>query len=212
MANLVFKYGPMNCGKSINILQTANGYEEKKLKFVIIKPEKDTKGADHILSRIGIDRKVDILLSENESLLKEEYYKIYYNARIILVDEVEFLEESHIEELWAIAHLINIPVITYGLKSNFAGKIFSGAIASLFSLADEIEEIGSISICSCGKKAIFNARKENDKFTDKGEIIIIDGSANSVEYVPLCGDCYLKNVKLKSLVIIKLSKLVETVN
>ncbi len=213
MANLIFKYSAMNGGKTINILQTAYSYEDKGLKFVVIKSVKDTKGEDTILSRVGgMSRKVDILLGENESLFTEENYKKYYTARVILVDEVEMLSEKQIEELWTIAHLIKIPVITYGLKSNFSGDIFGEGVAKLIALADDIEEIGSTSLCQCGAKANLNARKVDGKFTDKGEVVVIDGAVEDVEYVPLCGDCYLKHVKLKSKVVKDLSDLVEKIS
>ncbi len=209
--NLVFKYSAMNSGKTINILQTAHSYKERNLKCIIIKSKKDTKGNTKIVSRVGLEKEVDILLGENESLLCEKYYKIYYTAKIILVDEIELLNEEQIEELWTIAHLIKVPIITYGLKSNFSGNIFSSGIAKLFAIADEIEEVGAASLCICGKKATHNARKENDKFTDTGEIVIIDGSNENFEYVPLCGDCYLKYVKIKAEATNKLTKLVETI-
>jgi len=212
MANLIFKYSAMNGGKTLNILQTVYSYEENNFKTVIVKSVKDTKGDDTIISRNGMNKKVDILLGENESLLTEDNYKIYYTAKVILVDEVELLNETQIKELWMIAHLINIPVLCYGLKSNFKGEIFSDGIAQIFAIADIIEEIGSSSVCRCGKKAIFNARKENDKFTDEGTTIVIDdGSIKEIEYVPLCGDCYLKYVKIGSDEAKKLANLVDKI-
>lgn len=212
MANLVFKYSAMNGGKTINILQTAYSYEDKGFKVVIIKSKKDTKGKDNIVSRNGMMRKVDILLKEDESLLKEKNYKIYYNAKVILVDEAELLSEVQIKELWYIAHLINIPVLCYGLKSNFKGEIFGDGVAQIFAIADIVEEIGSSSLCPCGKKAVFNARKVNDKFTDVGPTIVIeDGKNTNVEYVPLCSDCYLKYVKIHSEEAKKLAKLVDKI-
>jgi len=212
MALMIFKYSAMNGGKTLNILQTAHNYEENNFKLIIVKSVKDTKGEDTIISRNGMNRKVDILLGENESLLTEENYKIYYTAKVILVDEVELLNENQIKELWMIAHLINIPVICYGLKSNFKGEIFGDGIAQIFAIADIIEEIGSSSLCRCGKKAIFNARKENDKFTDVGpNIVIDDGSKKEYEYVPLCGDCYLKYVKIGSEEAKKLANLVDKI-
>ena len=111
MANLVFKYSAMNGGKTINILQTAYSYEDKGFKVIIIKSKKDTKDKDCIISRNGMMRKVDILLKENDSLLTESKYKLYYTAKVILVDEAELLNEDQIKELWHIAHLINIPVL-----------------------------------------------------------------------------------------------------
>lgn len=212
MALMIFKYSAMNGGKTLNILQTAHNYEENNFKLVVVKSIKDTKGEDAIISRNGMSRKVDILLKDDESLLTEENYKIYYTAKVILVDEVELLEESQIKELWMIAHLINIPVICYGLKSNFKGEIFSSGISEIFAIADIIEEIGSSSLCRCGKKAIFNARKENDKFTDVGpNIIIDDGNNTEYEYVPLCGDCFLKYVKIGSVEAKKLTDLVDKI-
>ena len=212
MADMVFKYGTMNGGKTINILQTVCSYEENNFKVIVVKSIKDTKGEDTILSRNGIGRKVDILLKENESLLTEDNYKIYYTSKVILVDEVELLNETQIRELWMIAHLINIPVICYGLKSNFKGEIFGPGVSQIFAIADIIEEVGSSSLCRCGKKAIFNSRKVNDKFTDMGETIVIDdGSVSEIEYVPLCGDCYLKYVKINSDEAIKLANLVDKI-
>lgn len=211
MANLVFKYSAMNGGKTINILQTVHSYEEKKFKVIVIKSIKDTKGDNKVVSRIGLDREVDILLKDTESLLTLENYQKYYTAKVILVDEVELLNASQIKELWTIAHLINIPVICYGLKSNFKGEIFSEGVAAIFATSDIIEEIGSTSLCNCGKKAVFNARKVDDKFTDAGEVVVIDGAKSNVEYVPLCGDCYLKYVKINSEEVKKLTNLVDKI-
>ena len=212
MANLIFKYSAMNGGKTINILQAAYNYEENNYQVTIIKSRIDTKGHDNIVSRNGMNRKVDILLNEEESLLTKEYYKIYYTSKVILVDEVELLTSSEIEDLWTIAHLINIPVICYGLKSNFMGEIFSPGIAKLIAIADDIEEIGSSCLCKCGKKAIFNARKIDGKFVSSGDRVLIDDGTNkSVEYVPLCGDCYLKYVKLKTSKVKRLANLTKEV-
>ena len=206
MAEMVFKYSAMNGGKTINILQTAYSYETNKFKSII------TKGNDTILSRNGMNKKVDILLGENESLLTEENYKKYYNSKVILVDEVELLNDTQIKELWTISHMINIPVICYGLISNFKGELFGSGISQIIAMADHIEEIGSSSVCLCGKKAIFNARKVGDIYTDEGPTIIIDdGNQEDIEYVSLCSDCYLKYVKINSNEAKKLSKLVETI-
>lgn len=211
MANLFFKYSAMNGGKTINILQTAYNYEENGFKITIVKSKIDTKGGKTIVSRNGMNREVDILLRDNESLLTEGNYRKYYTSKVILVDEVELLSVEQIEELWTIAHLINIPVIAYGLKSNFTGSIFSDGIAKLFAIADDIDEIGSSCLCHCGHKAVFNARMVNGKYTDVGETVVIDGSSNEIKYVPLCGDCYLKYVKIKNKNVKKLTDLVKKV-
>lgn len=211
MANLVFNYSTMNGGKTINVLQTAYSYEEKNIKFITIKAKKDTKGDEHILSKKIMKRKADILLDENDSLLTEKNYKLYYNVRLILVDEVQMLSESQIEELWTIAHLINIPIITYGLKSNFKGDIFSPTVSKLFALADSVNEIGNSCICTCGKPATLTGRKKDGKFTSVGEVLLIDGTEEDVEYIPLCGDCYFKHLKIGSEYSKKLSDLVEKI-
>lgn len=211
MAEMVFKYSAMNGGKTINILQTVYSYEENNFKVIVIKSIRDTKGKNTIVSRNGMNREVDILLKEDESLLTEKNYQKYYTAKAILVDEVELLNAKQINELWTIAHLINIPVLCYGLKSNFKGEIFSEGVSQLFAIADIIEEIGSTSLCACGKRATFNARMVDDKFTDTGEIVVIDGAKSEVKYVPLCSDCYLKYVKINSEEAKKLSKLVDKI-
>ncbi len=212
MADMIYKYSAMNGGKTLNILQTAYSYEENNFKIVIIKSVKDTKGKNAIISRNGMSRVVDILLKENESLLTDKNYKIYYTAKAILVDEVDLLNASQIRELWMIAHLINIPVICYGLKSNFKGEIFGEGVAQIFAIADIVEEVGSTSLCLCGQKAIFNARKINGQFTDEGPVVVIDdGTKKDVEYVPLCSDCYLKYVKIRSEEAKKLANLVDKI-
>ncbi len=212
MADMVYKYSAMNGGKTINILQTIYSYEENNFKVVLIKSTKDTKGKDNILSLNGMSRKADICLKEDETLFQEKYYQIYYTAKAILVDEVELLNAKQIKELWMIAHLINVPVICYGLRSNFKGNIFSDGISQIFAMADHVEEIGSSSLCRCGKKAIFNARKENDKFTDVGpDLVIDDGTKEEYEYVPLCSDCYLKYIKINSNEAKKLTELVDKI-
>lgn len=211
MANLVFNYSAMNGGKSISLLQTAYSYNEKGIKFIIIKSKTDTKGKNAILSRTMAKRKADIVLGEDESLFNEKYYKKYYNVRLILVDEIELFSEKQIEELWTIAHLINIPVITYGIKSNFKGEVFSSAISKLFALADECKEIGAACLCNCGKKATLNARKVDGNYTLAGDVVLIDGSDTDVIYEPLCGDCYLKHLKINSESVLNLTELIENI-
>ena len=124
--------------------------------------------------------------------LKEIYEKINKDTFCILIDEAQFLNKNQVFELFKITKLLEIPVMCYGLKSNFKGEFFEGGEA-LMIYADSLEEI--VTICSCGKKARFNARKVNGDFVTDGEDVLIDGSNESVEYVPLCGECYIKKVK-----------------
>ena len=186
MSKLYFRFGAMNCGKTTALLQVAHNYEEKGMKVLIIKPSVDKKGDKNIVSRLGVERKVDILLSPDEKLTPKIDFN---NLSCILVDEVQFMEPSQIKELWIIAKLKDIPVICYGLKTNFKGKLFEGSKA-LIEVADELEEL--ITICKCGKRAKFNARLIDGKYTKVGDEVAIDGLDAS--YEPLCGKCYIEQV------------------
>lgn len=186
MAKIYFRFGAMNCGKTTALLQVAHNYEEKGMNILLIKPKIDKKGNNKIVSRLGIERKVDILLDSNDKL--KETLKLN-NINCILVDEVQFMTKEQIKELWVISKLKNIPVICYGLKTNFKGKLFEGSKA-LIEIADELDEL--ITICKCGKRAKFNARVVNGKYVKSGEEVAIDGI--EAEYEPLCGKCYIENV------------------
>lgn len=186
MSKLYFRFGAMNCGKTTALLQVAHNYEEKGMNVLVIKSEVDKKGDKNIVSRLGIDREVDLLISPNEKILDNINLE---NINCILVDEVQFMPKEQVKELWMIAKLRNIPVICYGLKTNFKGELFEGTKA-VIELADELEELATI--CKCGKKAKFNARLINDKYVYDGEEVAIDGI--DAKYEPLCGKCYLNNV------------------
>lgn len=193
MEKLTFYYSAMNGGKSSALMQAAYNYEENGKKVLLLKSERDTKGDDYLISRTGTKRKVDIKLNEDEKLISDKYYDLLINTDCILVDEAQFLTEKQIEELFIITKQLNIPVICYGLKSNFKSVLFPGA-KRLIELADKIKELDTIPLCLCGEKARFNARKVNGEFTLEGNEIEIDGSNEKIEYRPLCGSCYLKKV------------------
>lgn len=190
MAKLYFKYGTMESGKSTKIIQEAYNYDRNNKSIIVAKPILDSKGNDKIVSRIGIQRKIDVYIESDN--LKEIYEKINKDTFCILIDEAQFLNKNQVFELFKITKLLEIPVMCYGLKSNFKGEFFEGSEA-LMIYADSLEEI--VTICSCGKKARFNARKVNGDFVTDGEDVLIDGSNENVEYVPLCGECYIKKVK-----------------
>lgn len=189
MSKLYFRYGAMNCGKSSSLMQVAHNYNENNKEVVVIKSSIDTKADDYLESRVGLKRKVDILIKPEESF--EKYYD-YWNDHIscILVDEAQFLTAKQVEELWIASKMLEIPVICYGLKTDFKSNLFEGS-KRLLELADELEEL--VTICSCGKRAKFNARYVNNEFQEDGSSILIDGSVSSVEYRPMCGKCYMKN-------------------
>ena len=186
MAKLYFRFGAMNCGKTTALLQVAHNYEAKGMNILLIKPKVDKKGDKNIVSRLGIERTVDVLLDSKEKL--KDTLKLD-NISCILVDEVQFMTKEQIKELWIIAKIKDIPVICYGLKTNFKGKLFEGSKA-VMELADELDEL--ITICKCGKRAKFNARVVNDKYVKSGEEVAIDGI--EAKYEPLCGKCYIENV------------------
>lgn len=190
MAKLYFKYGTMESGKSTKIIQEAYNYDRNNKSIIVAKPIIDSKGNDKIVSRIGIQRKIDVYIESDN--LKEVYEKINKETFCILIDEAQFLNKNQVFELFKITKLLEIPIMCYGLKSNFKGEFFEGSEA-LMIYADSLEEI--VTICSCGKKARFNARKVNGDFVTDGEDVLIDGSNENVEYVPLCGECYIKKVK-----------------
>lgn len=188
MAKLYFRYGAMNSGKSSILMQVAHNYEENNMKILVIKSAIDTKASNKLSSRIGLEREVDILLGKDESLVN--YYKnINGIVNCILVDEAQFMSENQIEELWYISKMFDIPVICYGLRTDFKSNLFPGA-KRLMELADTIEE--NSTICECGKKAKFNARFDNGEFTLDGESVVIDGAEEKTVYKPMCGKCYLK--------------------
>ena len=191
MAKLYFRYGAMNCGKSSLLMQVAHNYNEMGRKIVLIKPKLDTKASNKVSSRIGIEREVDLLVDEKGSF--KEYYDSWKESiSCILVDEAQFLSESQVEELWYVAKILDIPVICYGLRHDFTSHLFVGS-KRLLELADEIEEL--ITICACGKRAKFNARFVDGKFTLDGETVLIDGTKNNVVYKPMCGKCYINEYK-----------------
>lgn len=189
MSKLYFRYGAMNSGKSTHLMQVAYNYEERGMNVIIMKPKIDEKGGECLLSRLGVKRKVDLLIRENDNILnivKEELKQKKINC--ILVDEVQFMKSIQIDQLFEIAVTLNIPIICYGLRTDFKMNGFEGS-ERLLLLAHSIEEMKTI--CACGKKALFNGRKINGTFVFEGEQVAIDDQ-NDVTYESLCGECYFK--------------------
>ena len=194
MAKLHFKYASMNSGKSIDLIRTVYNYEENGFKVLVLKPKVDTKAMENISTRIGLERKVDFLIDKDDSilcLLKSNLNDV----TAIFIDEVQFLSESQIDELFLISKTVDIPIICYGLRNNFMMKSFEGS-RRLLEIADILEEFPTL--CGCGNIARYVARKYNGNYEELGEEIVIDGSDN-YEYEPLCGECYLEKVKKISL-------------
>ena len=192
MAKLNFRYGAMNSGKTAILIQTAHNYEESDQKVIVIKPLVDTKGDDYIVSRIGIKRKVDELIGENESIIKK-CSKYFDNLNCVIVDEAQFLKSEQIDELWYISKIYNISVIAFGLRTDFKTNTFEGS-NRLLALADDIQEMPTM--CRCGVKARFNARKIAGEYVTDGDSVVIDNNSE-VEYESVCGKCYIKKVLRK---------------
>lgn len=190
MSKLYFRYGAMNSGKSTHLMQVAYNYEERGLRVVLLKPSTDKKGGDKLVSRLGVTRKVDMVISSQNNIYEmiEENIKKYSKLDCILVDEVQFLKEYQIDQLFEISVKLDIPVICYGLRTDFQMQGFEGS-TRLLLIAHSIEEMKTI--CKCGSKALLNARKVNGRFVFEGEQIAID-HVDNVEYESLCGKCYYK--------------------
>lgn len=189
MAKLYFRYGSMNCGKTTSLLQVDFNYQERGMNTYLIKPKIDSKGADEVVSRIGISKKVDYLTEKTDNLfalLSEVISE--KNISCILVDEANFLPPKQIDELYEIAVKRNTPVICFGLRTDFMNKGFPGS-SRLLELAHEITELKNI--CECGKKSTLNMRLFNGKPIFVGEQIAIDGE-NKVEYVSVCSSCFFR--------------------
>ena len=150
MAKLYFKYGAMNCGKTTILIQTAYNYEQQGMKVIVIKPKIDKKGENCIVSRIGVERKVDYLIAESDNIYELIKTK-HQDISCLLVDEVQFLTSDQIDQLQLISATLNIVVICYGLRCDFRQQGFHGS-TRLLQIADKLEEIKTI--CKCGKKPL----------------------------------------------------------
>lgn len=189
MAKLYFRYGAMNSGKSTALMQVAFNYEERGMTVYLIKPQIDTKGGKTLISRIGVQREVDYMSSPEDNLY-EMIDDLSRNQTIdcILVDEAQFLHKHQVDELLAVTVKLKIPVIAYGLRTDFSTNGFEGA-ERLLLLAHSIEEMKTI--CTCGRKATFNGRKVNGRFVFEGEQVVIENQAE-IEYQSLCPECYFR--------------------
>ncbi len=194
MAKLYFRYGAMNSGKSTAMLQAAYNYEERGHRVLLAKPEIDTKGDMGILSRLGVTRQVDFLIAPETDAYgtfqqhRERAIKRFdRDVSALLVDEAQFLAEPQIDDLLRIALLDDIPVLAYGIRTDFQTVAFPGS-RRLLEVAHSLEELKTI--CRCGRKAIFNARRIDGVFVFDGAQVAIDGA--SVSYEALCGNCYLE--------------------
>ena len=185
MAKLYFKYGAMGSSKSAQALITKFNYEERGMKVWLLKPATDNRdGAEIIKSRIGLEAAADAL-KDTDSIL-ERFHKLE-QIDVIIVDECQFFTAGQIDELRYIVDNYNIPVLCFGLRTDFMTKLFPGSLR-LFEVADSISEIKTI--CSCGSKAIVNARIDSKgRVVSEGDQVFIGGNES---YVAMCHKCWKK--------------------
>lgn len=180
MAKLYFRYSAMNAGKSTALLQVAHNYEEQGQQVRLYTAAIDDRyGVGQVTSRLGPHRQVDVFDSTTDFLA--ELPKV----ACVLVDEAQFLTTLQVQQLHQLAQVRGVPVICYGLRSDFRGEPFPGS-AYLLALADDIEEIKNI--CSCGKKATMNIRiDEHGNRIKEGAQVSIGGNER---YRQACGRCF----------------------
>lgn len=188
MAKLYFRYGAMDCGKTIHLLAVAHNYEERDQKVCVIKSAVDTKNGTKLLSRIGLERETDFTFSRHENLFKKIKSE-YRHVACVLVDEAQFLTPKQVDQLQQVVIELDIPVICYGLRLNFRQNDggFEGS-TRLLQIAHDIEELKTI--CVCGKKATQNSRFLNGEFVLDGPDVLIDDGSTKIEYRALCPKCY----------------------
>ena len=193
MAKLSFMYGAMNSGKSTALLQTAHNYEERGLKVMLLKPKRDSKGEDMVVSRIGVSRKVDYLIGHDDSILSIiSLQRVNNLPDAIFVDEAQFLSKEQVDELYLLTKDYKIKVLAYGIRSDFVMGEFPGS-TRLFTIADSIKELKTI--CRCGSKATQNLRMYDGVPIFEGDSILIDDSKNQenrYSYESVCGRCYIR--------------------
>jgi thymidine kinase len=194
VSKLYFRYGAMNSGKSTALLQAAYNYEERHQQVLLAKPEVDTKGESLIVSRLGVSRPVDFTVAPADSMRasfgrQRASVLLTTGADVscLLVDEAQFLTPDQVDDLLRIAILDGVPVLAYGIRTDFRTIAFPGS-ARLLEVAHSLEELKTI--CRCGRKAVFNARKVGEVFVFAGDQVAIDGI--DVTYESLCGACYLE--------------------
>jgi thymidine kinase len=184
----------MNSGKSTALLQAAYNYEERHQQVLLAKPSVDTKGDNLIVSRLGVTRQVDFTIAPDQNLIEAfdaERARVRRetgsDVSCLLIDEAQFLSSSQADDLLRIAILEGVPVLAYGIRTDFQTVAFPGS-RRLLEIAHSLEELKTI--CRCGRKAVFNARKVGELYVFDGDQVAIDGE--DVTYESLCGACYLE--------------------
>ena len=189
MAKLYFKYGAMGSSKTAQALITKYNYEENDLNVWLIKPSADTRDGQQMLrSRIGLEAEATVIAPGTD------VYLLYQdtqdgNCDVIIVDECQFLASRQIDQLRAIVNDYNVPVLCFGLRTDFQTKLFPGSLR-LMELADCIEEIKTM--CDCGAKATVNARINDGYIVTEGAQVVLGGNDS---YIAMCHRCYIRGIR-----------------
>ena len=189
MAKLYFKYGAMGSSKTAQALITKFNYEERGMKVWLIKPSLDDRdGAIKIRSRIGLEADCTPIKPEDD--IFELFALDEYHADVIIADECQFFTSENIDQLRRIVDELDVPVMCFGLRTDFLTKLFPGSMR-LFEVAESISEIKTI--CSCGRKADVNARIDaNGNIVTQGSQVMLGGNDS---YIAMCHRCYKKGVR-----------------
>lgn len=189
MAKLYFKFGAMGCSKTAQALITKFNYEERNMKVMLVKPSIDTRdGVDIVKSRIGLSQTAIAVGKEID--LYKLYETAYSDCDVIIVDECQFLTPEQVDQLGQIVIDKDIPVLCFGLSTDFTTHLFPGS-KRLFEIAESISEIKSV--CKCGAKATVNARLDDTgNIVTTGDQVCIGGNDR---YVAMCRRCWLKRQK-----------------
>ena len=189
MAKLYFKYGAMGSSKTAQALITKFNYEERGMKVWLIKPALDDRdGAIILRSRIGLQAECTTIAPTDD--IFDMFTQEEFRADVIITDECQFFTPENIDQLRRIVDELGVPVLCFGLRTDFLTKLFPGSMR-LFELADSISEIKTI--CSCGKKASVNARiDESGHIVTEGSQVMLGGNDS---YIAMCHRCYKKGIQ-----------------
>ena len=189
MAKLYFKYGAMGSSKTAQALITKYNYEENDMKVWLIKPSADTRdGAQTLRSRIGLEAQVEPI-APHVDIYARFLGSHARRCDVIIVDECQFMTEKQIDQLRTIVDEHNIPVMCFGLRTDFQTHLFPGS-RRLMEIADTIQEIKTI--CDCGAKATVNARVNDGYIVTEGAQVVLGGNDS---YIAMCHKCYIRGIR-----------------
>ena len=188
MAKLYFRYGAMGSSKTAQALITKFNYEERGMRVWLIKPGTDNRDGETVLrSRIGLFAECTPIPEDMD--VYEEFMAHHSECDVIIADECQFFTENHVNALRKLVDVRGVPVLCYGLRTDFLTRMFTGS-ARLFEVADSISEIKTI--CECGRKAIVNARIDTlGNVVTEGSQIFLGGNDS---YIAMCHRCYKKKI------------------